>query len=73
MSDLIGLVVPRYLFAESGTQDPIFPLGAFREAEAKGREIYAAFGVPERFETEVFEGDHRFHGVGAFAFLAQHL
>lgn len=73
MPDMAGLIAPRALFAESGTKDTIFPLPAFERAVARLREIYAAFGVPERFGWEVFEGDHQFYGVGAFAFLKKHL
>ncbi|HLK60961.1 MAG TPA: alpha/beta hydrolase family protein [Chthonomonadaceae bacterium] len=69
MPDLAALVAPRALFAEQGTEDPIFPLAAFEQAMAQARDIYATFGVSERFDTEVFEGGHRFHGKGAFAFL----
>ncbi|HVK02117.1 MAG TPA: alpha/beta hydrolase family protein [Armatimonadaceae bacterium] len=69
MPDLTALVAPRPLFAESGDKDPIFPLPGFRTAVARAGEVYRAFGVPENFGHEVFDGDHRFHGVGAFAFL----
>jgi dienelactone hydrolase len=73
MPDLAGLIAPRPLFCESGTRDPIFPLPAFERATARAREIYAAFGVAEHFGAEIFDGDHRFHGEGAFAFLRDHL
>ncbi len=73
MPDLTGLVAPRALFAESGSRDPIFPLPAFEQAVARAREIYAAFGAKEKFDAEVFNGEHQFHGVGAFAFLEKHL
>jgi dienelactone hydrolase len=73
MPDMAGLVAPRALFAESGTNDSIFPLPAFHEAVARATEIYTAFGVPERFGHEVFEGEHQFHGVGAFAFMVRAL
>lgn len=72
MPDLIGLIAPRPLFAESGRKDPIFPLHGFEKAVAQGRQIYAAFGVPAHFDSEVFEGEHQFHGVGAFRFLKEH-
>ena len=71
--DLAGLVAPRALFAESGTRDPIFPLPAFEHAAARARDIYAAFGAPDAFDVEVFDGDHRFHGAGAFRFLEAHM
>lgn len=73
MPDLAGLVAPRWLFCESGADDPIFPLPAFERAAAHARRIYADLGVAERFGSEVFPGDHHFHGVGAFAFLERNL
>jgi hypothetical protein len=71
MPDLAGLVAPRLLFAETGTIDPIFPLPAFQQASARVQEIYTYANTPDNFAQEVFEGDHRFHGVGAFEFLAK--
>jgi dienelactone hydrolase len=73
MPDMAGLVAPRVLFTESGAQDDIFPLPAFERAVTQAKTIYTAFGAPERFGSEVFPGDHHFHGKGAFAFLEQHL
>jgi dienelactone hydrolase len=73
MPDMAGLIAPRCLFAEGGTTDPIFPLPATEAAVRRAREIYGVFGVPDRFGSEVFEGEHQFHGVGAFRFLAEKL
>ena len=73
MPDMAGLVAPRALFVESGAKDSIFPLPAFERAVARAREIYAAFDASDRFGAEIFEGDHQFHGKGAFRFLEQHL
>ncbi len=73
MYDVSGLVAPRALFVEGGTQDDIFPLHAFRQAVARAQEIYSAFAVPDRFGFEVFEGGHQFYGKGAFRFLEQYL
>jgi hypothetical protein len=69
MPDLAGLVAPRPLFVEGGDRDPIFPLHTLQKAITQATEIYSAWGVPGRFGSEVFEGDHQFHGVGAFRFL----
>lgn len=71
MPDFAGLVAPRALFVESGIGDTIFPIAGFREAVGQAREIYQVFGVPGRFGFEEFEGDHWFHGVGAFEFLGR--
>jgi dienelactone hydrolase len=73
MSDVAGLVAPRPLFAENGTEDPIFPVGAFREAVRDVSEVYASLGAGGDFAHEVFEGGHRFHGEGAFRFLSARL
>jgi dienelactone hydrolase len=73
MYDLAGLVAPRGLFIESGTRDPIFPIAGSRLAFKKAESIYATFGVSEMIGQEVFEGDHVFHGLGAFEFLKQRL
>lgn len=73
MPDMAGLVAPRALFAESGTEDPIFPLPTFRAAVRRLQDIYRAFGAPEMFAYEEFPGDHQFHGVQAFKFLDAHL
>jgi pimeloyl-ACP methyl ester carboxylesterase len=73
MPDVAGLIAPRALFCESGDRDPIFPRPAFDHAVAQVRAIYAAFNAPAQFDAEVFAGDHRFHGAGAFPFLASRL
>ena len=69
MPDIAGLVAPRLLFAESGTEDHIFPLAAFKTAAAQVARIYEVFDAPSNFAYEIFEGGHRFHGTGAFQFL----
>ena len=73
MPDLAGIIAPRALFAESGSEDSIFPLPAFRGACARAEEIYAAFGVSQKFGHEVFAAGHQFHGAGAFHFLKRNL
>lgn len=70
MPELAGLIAPRRLFCESGNIDPIFPLAGFEKARTRAAEIYAYVGAPQNFATEVFEGGHKFHGVGALEFLA---
>jgi len=69
MYDLAGLIAPRYLFAESGTRDGIFPYKAAQFAFRKARAIYRVFGCPDRIGLEIFDGEHTFHGKGAFGFL----
>jgi dienelactone hydrolase len=73
MYDLAGLIAPRGLFAESGTRDNIFPYRATKRAVGKAKAIYKVFGCPEKIGLEVFEGEHSFHGKGAFEFLERWL
>lgn len=69
MPDIAGLIAPRPLFAESGRDDPIFPLATFEEAITRTHEIYNALDASENLGHEVFNAGHIFHGVGAFQFL----
>ncbi len=71
MPDIAGLIAPRYAFFKQGDRDPIFPLKGFREAVAKAKEIYAAFGVPERMGTHVFPGEHEWNGTQGVPWLAK--
>ena len=73
MYDLSGLVAPRALFVESGRNDRIFPVAGFEVAVGRAQGVYRAFGVPDRFGSQLHEGGHEFHGVGAFEFLKRHL
>lgn len=73
MPDMAGLVAPRVLFAESGDEDPIFPLSTFRTAVARAQSIYAAIGRPDHFGHQVLRGEHQFGGGAAFEFLSARL
>lgn len=71
MPELAGLLAPRLFFAESGAQDPIFPLAGFERAITRAHEIYSLFGAKDNFGFEVFMGGHVFNGEGAFSFLKE--
>jgi dienelactone hydrolase len=71
MPDVAALIAPRVLFAESGRDDPIFPLPTFEAAVAQLREVYAALDAAPNFGSEVFDAGHVFHGAGAFRFLRE--
>ncbi|MCF7837416.1 MAG: alpha/beta hydrolase family protein [Candidatus Marinimicrobia bacterium] len=70
MYDLVGLIAPRPLLIESGTYDPIFPVGAVRSSVARARRVYDVFGARDRVATDIFEGRHRINGRKAYDFLA---
>jgi dienelactone hydrolase len=71
--DVASLIAPRFFFSEGGDRDPIFPVAATRESFAKVKRTYDVFGVPDRAQQEIFEGEHSFHGVRGLAFLAASL
>jgi len=71
--DVAGLIAPRALIMEAGDKDPIFPLPAVREAEAKLKEIYQVYDAPEQYELHVFEGEHQWSGARSYDFLAEKL
>jgi len=73
MYDLAGLIAPRYLFAESGTRDSIFPVKATRLACRKAKQIFDVFGAADHIALEVFPGEHSFWGRGAFKRLKRWL
>ncbi len=69
-ADLAALVAPRALFCESGRSDPIFPEAGVRAALTDAARFFAARGAADRIDSELFDGGHEFHGVGAFERLA---
>ncbi len=68
MSDIAGLIAPRALFVESGTEDNIFP-EATRFAVKRAKAIFKHFNADDKLGFEVFEAGHSFYGVGASEFL----
>jgi dienelactone hydrolase len=71
--DLVGMIAPRPLLVEAGTHDPIFPIGAVKEAVARARQVYGVFGAQNLLETDYFEGRHRINGARAYDFLWEKL
>jgi dienelactone hydrolase len=73
MADIAGLIAPRPLLIESGSQDHIFPRAGVQRGVAALRRIYECFGVAGCLETDFFEGGHRWSGARAYGWLAQEL
>lgn len=73
MSDLMGLIAPRPLLVEAGTVDPAFPIEATKEAYEHIYAVYHLFGEERRLEADIFEGDHRIHGLMAYDWLVRWL
>ena len=68
-----GLIAPRAMFVEAGTEDTIFPIEATRSSVNRAKEIFDIFGADDKLGFEAFEAGHSFHGVGAFQFLNEML
>lgn len=69
MSDIAGLIAPRPLLVESGTEDHIYPVEATEAAYQELRQVYELLEVPERLAKDIFRGGHRFSGRKAFTWL----
>lgn len=72
MADIAALVAPRPLVIEAGEQDPIFPIGATREAFAALGPVWEATGGPAP-QLVVEEGGHAFRGARSLELLAARL
>jgi dienelactone hydrolase len=68
-----ALVAPRPLLVETGAEDLIFPVDAARREFERLSHVYRALDAEGMLEHDVFEGGHRWNGVRAYAFLAEHL
>jgi len=73
MPDLHGLIAPKPLLAEVGVHDVCFKQNEALDCCREVENIYKAAGVPQNYETDIFEGGHRFAGNKAFDFFARHL
>jgi fermentation-respiration switch protein FrsA (DUF1100 family) len=73
MADVAGLIAPRPLLIESGTQDPIFPVAGTEQAFAALRDIYAVFDAGDCLAADLFAGPHRWNGVKAYPWLERWL
>ena len=66
--DLGALIAPRPLLVETGTEDPLFPVGGARREVARLRDASTRRSArPTRLEHDVFDGGHRWHGERAYA------
>jgi dienelactone hydrolase len=73
MADIAGLIAPRPVLIEAGTEDTAFPVAATRQAVAELRPIYEQFGAGAAIETDIFEGGHRWSGAKAYDWLTKEL
>jgi dienelactone hydrolase len=72
-AEVAGLIAPRALFLEFGTNDPLFPLEASLSSFERLRKIYELAGAADRLDKEVFPGVHEFKGSRIFEFFKKWL
>ncbi len=70
-ADITGLIAPRYLFCEAGTQDRIFPQAGVEAALRDAQRVYHVAGAEDHIDHAFFEAGHSFSGVAAFKKLEQ--
>jgi len=59
--DVAGLIAPRCLLAVNGRQDRLHNLDDIRYASRRLAAIYKAAGHPDRFDSRIGDGGHRFY------------
>ena len=73
MSDVAGLIAPRPLLIQHGTEDPIFPIEGVRQAYDDLSQVYTLLEHADHLDADFFPGGHRFGGHQAFSFLERWL
>ncbi len=68
--DITGLIAPRFLIAQSGRRDMIFPIDSFREAAGEVKAIYRVFGAESSFLAHEHNGFHMFYSQSLDNLLA---
>nr|WP_154958778.1 alpha/beta hydrolase family protein [Paenibacillus xylanexedens] len=71
LPDIIGLIAPRPLFLEIGSEDLVFPLHSAREAHERLKMIYEHAGAGQALDADYFDGGHEISGAKAYDWLEQ--
>jgi dienelactone hydrolase len=71
VSDIAGLIAPRFLFTENGLRDTIFPEPGVRQALRETETIYKHLGALGNLDHHFFDDGHIFDGSKAFVKLKQ--
>jgi dienelactone hydrolase len=61
LTNVAGLIAPRYLLSVNGVKDKLHSVTAIDAAAAHVRDIYAAAGNPERYQHQWGSEGHRFY------------
>ncbi|WP_160032963.1 alpha/beta hydrolase family protein [Paenibacillus sp. An7] len=71
MADLIGLIAPRPLLIEAGSEDQVFPLAGAKRAYTILEQIYETAGVKEKLAADFFTGGHEISGHIAYDWMVE--
>lgn len=71
LPDIIGLIAPRPLFLEIGSEDLVFPLHSAQEAHERLKMIYEHAGAGQTLDADYFDGGHEISGAKAYDWLEQ--
>ena len=71
--EVAGLIAPKPLMVEMGEEDTCFVIDDAKAGYARLASIYAAAGVPERIDDDVFPGGHQWSGRKSFDWFARWL
>lgn len=61
-SDILGLIARKPLILATGVNDPIFPLGGFRQAYSAAKKLYRIAGAESQISAVIGHGGHQFYG-----------
>ena len=61
LTDIAGMIAPRYLLAVNGVKDFFHPVYAVEQAAIHTHDIYQASGSPDHFQLLWGAGGHHFH------------
>lgn len=73
LPDLQGLIAPTPLLLDAGLYDTCFLPETVLPACRRVGEIYRAAGAADRFDTDIFPGEHGWGGNKSVAFFNKHL
>ena len=76
MGDIAALISPRPLLVETGTKDPLNGAGGLANVRPQirtMRKAYRLLDAKRMLKHDIFEGEHRWHGVNAIPWMKYHL
>jgi len=71
LPEIIGLLAPRPLFIESGTEDKVFPITGVKLAIEQLEQIYKQHEAEAALQIDIFQGVHEINGRVAYDWLKE--